>query len=189
MLVWVIALVVMINGKSVALRRFAWGASGGSITGMQNFLKDSLTAVKASGRLPWALVVGLSVSAACTAFVGLLLLTACMKRFDAAYSSTMFVGSFVISASIMSAIHYDTFQNLESVKQLVLYPSGLLILLSGVYLLITDIQTPPPDNTAESQTSSSDGPVMMQYDTEEVTEQTETEADEIDLPSTYRKLT
>ena len=73
-----------------------------------------------------------------TAFAGLLFLTACMKRYDATYSSAMFVGSFVVSASIMSAIHYDTFQHLQSLWNFVLYPAGLVILMAGVYILVVE---------------------------------------------------
>jgi hypothetical protein len=36
----------------------------------------------------------------------LLCLSSCMKRYDATYSAAMFVVSFVISASLMSAVHY-----------------------------------------------------------------------------------
>ena len=71
-----------------------------------------------------------------TSFGGLLFLTACMKRYDATYSAAMFVGSFVVAASIMSAIHYDTFQHLQHAHQLALYPAGLLVLVVGVYLLL-----------------------------------------------------
>ena len=121
------------------LRRFGWGVAGGSITGLQNFLKDSLTALKAShGRpLPWFEYLFVFLAAA-TAFGGLLFLTACMKRYDATYSSAMFVGSFVVSASIVSAVHYNTFQHLSSIWDWVLYPTGLLILMVGVTILAVE---------------------------------------------------
>mmetsp|Transcript_16175 Transcript_16175/g.44783 ORF Transcript_16175/g.44783 Transcript_16175/m.44783 type:complete len:382 (+) Transcript_16175:329-1474(+) len=122
------------------LRRFAWGCSGGAITGTQNFLKDSLTIIKATEpheKLPlifyplWALAAG-------TAFAGLLMLTACMKRYDATYSSASFVGSFVVSASIMAAVHYNTFQQLDGIVNYVLYPCGLAVLMVGVYVLVRE---------------------------------------------------
>jgi hypothetical protein len=128
----------MSTGTSKFMRRFSWGAAGGSITGLQNFLKDSLTVVKArEGSFPWYLPV-MVLLAVLTSFVGLLLLTACMKRYDATYSSAMFVGSFVISASIMSAAHYKTFANLETVWNCVLYPLGLVVLMAGVYILVLE---------------------------------------------------
>lgn len=76
--------------------------------------------------------------AAASAFLGLLMLTACMKRYDATYSAASFVGSFVVSASIMSAVHYDTFSSLENAVDFFLYPTGLLILMVGVYMLVRE---------------------------------------------------
>lgn len=116
--------------------RFCWGVSGGSITGLQNFLKDSLTILKLSssmGYYPWYLFIFM-LGGISSAFIGLLFLTACMKRYDATYSSSMFVGSFVISASIMAAVHYNTFQHLDG-KNIFLYPLGLFVLLCGVIML------------------------------------------------------
>jgi hypothetical protein len=83
--------------KSPILRRFAWGSCGGVITGLQNFLKDSLTIHKATphdGSYPWCFFL-FAFLAAASAFIGLLMLTACMKRYDATYSAASFVGSFV----------------------------------------------------------------------------------------------
>jgi hypothetical protein len=123
------------------LRRFSWGVSGGSITGLQNFLKDSLTIMKVCNQevlsYPWYSYIMLLLAIA-TSFSGLLLLTACMKRYDATFSAAMFVGSFVISASIMSAVHYHTFQDLEHVYNMILYPLGLCILMTGVVVLAVD---------------------------------------------------
>ena len=119
------------------LRRYAWGTCGGAITGLQNFLKDSLTIGKAvkDGSFPWFFPLFI-VLAGATAFLGLLMLTACMKRYDATYSASSFVGSFVVSASIMSAIHYQTFKYLVGIWNYILYPSGLIVLMIGVYLLV-----------------------------------------------------
>jgi len=134
----------MCYSHSPLLRRFAWGASGGSISGFQNFLKDALTLVKAANnpdmddKLPVGLLTVLILLAIVCAFGGLLLLTACMKRYNATYSASMYVGSFVISASIMSAIHYETLSNLEDLKNQILYPTGLAILMGGVSLLATE---------------------------------------------------
>jgi hypothetical protein len=134
---WFTVLTCWMRSNSANLKKFAWGVSGGSLTGYQNFLKDSLTLLKAKESVPVELLFGLVVGAIMTSFCGLLLLTACMKRYDATYSSTMFVGSFVIAASIMSAVHYDTFHHLSS-RDLFLYPTGLVILMSGVFLLIRE---------------------------------------------------
>mmetsp|Transcript_13582 Transcript_13582/g.30942 ORF Transcript_13582/g.30942 Transcript_13582/m.30942 type:complete len:116 (+) Transcript_13582:1090-1437(+) len=71
-----------------------------------------------------------------TAFVGLLCLAACMKRYDATYSSSMFVVSFVISASIMSWVHYDTLDHLNGAINLLMYPVGLATLFSGAFILV-----------------------------------------------------
>jgi drug/metabolite transporter (DMT)-like permease len=124
---------------SPVLRRFAWGSCGGSLTGPQNFLKDSLTILKDTAKhqqpLPWIFYLFI-VGAAGTAFGGLLFLTACMKRYDATYSAASFVGSFVVSASIMASAHYNTFGELEGVANYVLYPTGLVMLMIGVYILV-----------------------------------------------------
>ncbi|KAG7349363.1 hypothetical protein IV203_011960 [Nitzschia inconspicua] len=126
---------------SPVLRRFAWGCCGGSITGAQNFLKDSLTILKASKQyiqpLPSFFYLFV-ICAAGTAFSGLLILTACMKRYDATFSAASFVGSFVVSASIMAAAHYDTFAQLEGLFNYILYPTGLVMLMMGVYLLVRE---------------------------------------------------
>jgi hypothetical protein len=127
---------------SLSVKRFAWGVAGGSVTGLQNFLKDSLTVFKNvrnhnHASFPWWWYM-LVVMAAASAFGGLLLLTACMKRYDVTYSSAMFVGSFVVSASIMSAVHYDTFQHFVSIWSYTLYPVGLLVLMSGVWILVLE---------------------------------------------------
>ena len=129
------------------LKRFAWGAAGGSITGLQNFLKDSLTILKAkqAGTYPWYffVMVGLAIA---TAFSGLLLLTACMKRYDATYSSAMFVGSFVVSASAMSVVHYKTFSNLEERYDFIMYPVGVLVLMAGIYMLVHETRESIPES-------------------------------------------
>jgi drug/metabolite transporter (DMT)-like permease len=130
--------------QSPVLRKCAWGVSGGIVTGFQNFLKDTLTILKASqGRpLPQCVYYALIPCAVLTALGGLLLLTACMKRYDAAYSSTMFVGSFVVSASVMSAIHYHTFDHLPSRTSYIMYPMGLIILMTGVGILVAEVESP-----------------------------------------------
>jgi predicted permease len=151
---WMLLMFHWMRDRSVSptLKRFAWGISGGSITGLQNFLKDSLTIVKANNKdkmpgqgLSWFLPL-LGTMAIVSAFSGLLLLTACMKRYDATYSSAMFVGSFVVSASIMSACHYNTFAHLESMWNIILYPAGLLILMGGVYMLLKETKEAVADD-------------------------------------------
>lgn len=141
LIVYAIVLVYWINrSESFILRRFAWGCSGGAITGTQNFLKDSLTIIKATEpdqKLP-LIFYPLCLLGAGTAFTGLLVLTACMKRYDATYSSASFVGSFVVSASIMAAVHYDTFQELDGVLNYVLYPCGIFVLMVGVNVLVRE---------------------------------------------------
>mmetsp|Transcript_16219 Transcript_16219/g.44948 ORF Transcript_16219/g.44948 Transcript_16219/m.44948 type:complete len:508 (-) Transcript_16219:127-1650(-) len=128
------------SSSSTVLRKFAWGTAGGAITGFQNFLKDALTILhlKTSGQidtLPWFFALFLLLAVA-TAFGGLLLLNQCMKRYDATFSAAMFVGSFVVSASIMSSIHYHTIRGLDGIINYVMYPTGLLVLMVGVLILV-----------------------------------------------------
>jgi len=119
------------------LKRFGWGVAGGSITGLQNFLKDALTVLKDNRDkvIPPFLFFVLLAGAIATAFGGLLILAACMKRYDTTFSAAMFVGSFVVSASIMSAIKYHTFSHLENLVDQFLYPIGLVLLIIGVLML------------------------------------------------------
>ena len=142
------------GGNDSMLRKFAWGTCGGALTGVQNFLKDALTITKAKREYhghdpnfhyPWYFSF-FCVLAGATAFIGLLLLTACMKRYDAAYSSATFVGSFVVSASIMSAVHYKTFEMLQDMWNYILYPLGLVILMIGVYILVHEKHHNPDDD-------------------------------------------
>jgi len=134
--------IIIMNSSNKRLRMFAWSVSGGSITGLQNFLKDSLIIMKDAKKTgtayPWFFYLFICL-AMISAFVGLLLLTACMKRYDATFSAATFVGSFIISASIMSAIHYHTFQNLHTFQNYFLYPIGIFVLLTGVEILIADM--------------------------------------------------
>lgn len=126
--------------ESHVLKRFAWGCSGGAITGAQNFLKDALIVLHATPtgqRVPVLFVVFLGLAGG-TAFAGLLLLTACMKRYDATYSAATFVGSFVVSASIMAIVHYDTFGELDGILNYVMYPFGMTVLMLGVYGLVRE---------------------------------------------------
>jgi choline-glycine betaine transporter len=140
MFFWMMVLVyIIVQRPSPTLRRFAWGVSGGSVTGFQNFLKDSLTIIKAVGEkdeaFPWYFYIMVILGIA-SSFGGLLFLTACMKRYDATFSSAMFVGSFVISASIMAAVHYQTFEHLENLSNYIMYPFGLIVLMIGVAMLV-----------------------------------------------------
>jgi cytochrome c biogenesis protein CcdA len=77
-----------------------------------------------------------------------------MKRYDATFSSAMFVGSFVISASIMSAVHYDTFQNLESIWNWIMYLLGLMILMAGVKMLVSATTQQPLVQQEETATAT-----------------------------------
>ena len=130
---------IRIYPHRTTLRKCSWGCVGGCITGFQNFLKDSLTIANATrrtgGTLPGIFYL-LVIMAMATAFVGLLCLAACMRRYDATYSSSMFVVSFVISASVMSWVHYDTLEHLNGAINLLMYPVGLATLFSGAFILV-----------------------------------------------------
>lgn len=136
---------LMMYPPTPTLRRFAWGVASGSITGFQNFLKDSLSIIKACDNeglsLPWYFYI-LASCAALTAFSGLLILTRCMKRYDATFSSSMFVGSFIISATIMASVHYHTFSHLVGIINWIMYPVGLGTLMVGLYMLVQDTEEP-----------------------------------------------
>ena len=177
MLLWMIGLTFMMLQGSSPWKRFAWGVSGGSITGFQNFLKDGLTILSITSKqrqeqqnqIPYPTILYVFIfSGLGTALIGLLLLTACMKRYDATYSASMFVGSFVIAASIMSAVHYHTFQNLETIWNYIFYPVGLLILLAGVLLLAfvpststNPIRVATTNEGSQVYATSSNNPIVL----------------------------
>lgn len=112
-----------------------------SVTGFQNFLKDALTIFdvwikeRRSFYLPPEFFLFLFLSML-TSFAGLLCLSSCMKRYDATYSAAMFVVSFVVSASLMSAVHYHTFEHLDGFTNYVMYPLGLGTLFLGAFILV-----------------------------------------------------
>ena len=117
--------------------RVAWGVAGGFVTGFWNFIKDAITLVQLSPslwNLPWYFF-GLCATALVTAGAGMMIMAECMKRYDATYTSGTYAGSLTLAASVVSAMHYRTFDNLSGVS-LVLYPLGLGILMMGVGLLI-----------------------------------------------------
>ena len=177
LIVYIIVLIYWINrSESFILRRFAWGCSGGAITGAQNFLKDSLTIIKATEphqKLP-LIFYPLCLLGAGTAFVGLIMLTACMKRYDATYSSASFVGSFVVSASIMAAVHYNTFQELDGVLNYVLYPCGIIVLMVGVYVLVRESSEFSEYDDSPEQQREPDGNDEIGFDDSEVRSFTQT---------------
>lgn len=177
---YLILMVYWINySQSSTLRRFAWGCSGGAITGAQNFLKDSLTIIKArDAEQKLSLIFyPLSFMAAITAFVGLLFLTVCMKRYDATYSAASFVGSFVVSASVMAAVHYNTFAEINGVLNSVLYPSGIFVLMVGVYLLVRDYSEcrQGDDSTDQQRQLDSNNNDEVDFDSEDMFGYTELE--------------
>ena len=84
-----------------------------------------------------------------------------MKIYDATFSASMFVGSFIISASIMADIHYHTFENLTGVINYIMYPTGLGVLLIGLYLSVNDIpglDSPQHYSDASDDQTSSNEP-------------------------------
>lgn len=142
------------KSKAPAWQRFAWGSCGGAITGPQNFIKDSLTTLKAviatpGVKIPWFFPL-LIVLACVTSFVGLLLFTAAMKRYNATYCAAAYVGSYVMSASINSIMHYDTFASLPGAWNDAMYPFGLFVLMMGVYLLeVTGVEEESSEDVEE----------------------------------------
>jgi len=137
-LLWLFGMWYGINvSQNPAFQRFAWGVTGGTLTGIQCFVKDALTILSLTSsiwRLPWIFYVLLFLGIAMAAG-GLAVSTLCMKRFDATYCSAMNAAALVLSATVMGAVHYDDFGNLDSVHSYVLYPLGLLIILWGLYVL------------------------------------------------------
>ena len=141
--------------KTSLLKKMAWGSVGGAITGFQNYLKDSLTIFKASRKdgdpLPPMFYL-LFLMAITTGFAGLLCLSACMKRYDATYASAMFVVSFVITASLMSAVHYHTFADIGGERRIVMYLMGLAVLIYGAIILVR----PKAANRSDKERSDSE---------------------------------
>jgi len=136
--------------QSFPVKKIAWGSIGGSVAGFQNFLKDALSILAVANKLQGSTASGggemlrslpppffaLAGLAALTGVAGLLCLAACMKRYDAVFSQGMFVVSFVVSASLMSMVHYRTVEHLEGVVDCVMYPIGLVLLFLGAFILV-----------------------------------------------------
>jgi drug/metabolite transporter (DMT)-like permease len=159
----IVLLYWMFWGTNPFCKRFAWGVAGGILTGCQNFIKDFITMVQiilrdgygdyhqtahwmifmTPWKLPWYFF-GMLVAAGAFAGVGLIIFVGCMKRYDATYSAGIEAGSLTLTASLMSALHYHTFANLQQRGgdsssynwSLILYPTGLAILMVGVCLLM-----------------------------------------------------
>ena len=121
------------------LTKMAWGSLGGAIVGFQNFLKDAMTiftvATSEGDRLP-AIFYLLFILAVATAITALMCISASMKRYDATYASAMFVASVVISTSLMSAVHYHTFEEIEGAGDIIMYLLGLAVLIYGATILV-----------------------------------------------------
>ena len=138
---WVSFLQYCINvSKNPVAQRFAWGVIGGSITGMQLFIKDTFVLWNLSANWqPWKqpiifyilLVLGIAVPLA-----GLAMLTRCMKRYDVTYSNAMNAGALVVSTSLMGAVHHKTFSNLASRRRAIMYIIGLATVLVGLVVLV-----------------------------------------------------
>ena len=139
------------------------GTTSGVFCGSPNFLKDALSIAKAcrasNQALPWYFYL-FAILAAVLGIIGMFVLNRCMKIYDATFSVSMFVGSLIISVSIMAEIHYHTFEHLTGWIGYIMYPTGLVVLLIGIYLLVSDIPDDldfPQQDSDESddQTSSS----------------------------------
>mmetsp|Transcript_9036 Transcript_9036/g.18257 ORF Transcript_9036/g.18257 Transcript_9036/m.18257 type:complete len:380 (-) Transcript_9036:29-1168(-) len=119
--------------------KIAWGIGGGSISGLLMFIKDALDLISTSNRFHWQIPVFIFL-AIFVGVAGLIFLSHCMKRFDATYSASMFVVSYIVSATVMSTIRYNMFDRINGPMQLAFYPIGMTILFIGVYFLMVDKQ-------------------------------------------------
>jgi len=138
---WIVLLVGLINYGDGTERRFSWGVIGGSVTGVQPFPKDALAVISGLQHenvpleeYPPGLFFLLFLASAMP-LIGLALLMQCMRRFDASFSASMFVGSMIISVSVMSAVRYDTFGHVDSILNGIFYTLGLCVLTSGCVVL------------------------------------------------------
>ena len=166
---WMALLVGLIHSSSASEQRFAWGVIGGSVAGVQPFIKDALAVISGLQQdnvpleqYPSGLFV-LLLLAGVLPLIGLVLLMQCMRRYDASYSGSMFVGSMIVSVSVVSAVRYHTFDHLNGFSDAVLYVLGLCILTSGCVVLacegdVTLSETYPNDMKKEDslRRSSSD---------------------------------
>jgi len=140
-LLWMGLLWYCINvSNDTVVQRFAWGVAGGSITGIQCFIKDALVVLnlahdKRPWKLPWTFFILLALGIS-MAVGGLSILTRCMKRYDVTFSNAMNAGSMVVSASIIGAVHNKTFSNLGSTLRVTWYLIGLFTVLVGLSILV-----------------------------------------------------
>jgi hypothetical protein len=162
------------SSSSHNLKRLAWGAAGGSVTGLQHFVKDFLTLLVILPKFQQSLVHALSgkihldslawyyfitfitlgLLSILTATSGMLLLTACMERYSVTFSSALFMGSMVLNSSLMSAIHYQTFSHISTTSNKVMYPIGLIILLGGVVKISASTDADETENRSDKLLST-----------------------------------
>ena len=164
---WLFLLGGMICFGSTTDNRVAWGLVGGSVTGVQPFIKDALAVVTGLriDRIPISdyprEIFVLFLLSAVIPLVGLALLMGCMKRYDATYSSSMFVGSMIMSVSVMSAVRYKTFEHIDCMWSATMYVFGLCVLVGGtVILACEDVTTSPQQPSPMEDNSSTQGSVF-----------------------------
>eukprot|EP00546_Thalassionema_frauenfeldii_P019858 CAMPEP_0178895420 /NCGR_PEP_ID=MMETSP0786-20121207/578_1 /TAXON_ID=186022 /ORGANISM="Thalassionema frauenfeldii, Strain CCMP 1798" /LENGTH=365 /DNA_ID=CAMNT_0020565651 /DNA_START=173 /DNA_END=1270 /DNA_ORIENTATION=- len=138
--IWVTFLLVEINWGSPRWCRSAWGAIGGSLTGgTSNFIKDAM-ALGSSNSISdyfthYMVLCGLLLGAGLFSLSSLIFSIQCMKRYDVAFSCASYTGAMMFSVSVMSAVHYNTFNHLGGWLSYVFYPIGILSTLSGCLIL------------------------------------------------------
>ena len=139
MTVWFLILIALVHSSPPCWTRFAWGVSGGCVTGFLCFIKDAIALSSGlnGDPLPYDLLL-LWFCAAIFPLIGLILLMMCIKRYDVTYSSSMFVVGLVCTASLMAAVHYHTFDHLTSRLSFSMYFVGILVLIVGAILLAVE---------------------------------------------------
>ena len=142
MAIWFLLITILIYSGTPNWRRFAWGVSGGCVTGFMCFVKDALALTDGytGNEYPYDWYILWACALIFPAF-GLMLLMACIKRYDVTYSSSMFVVGLVCTTSIMSAVHYHTLEHLKYCFNFIMYFIGIFVLIFGAILLATEIYT------------------------------------------------
>jgi hypothetical protein len=137
------------------LRRFAWGAAGGTVGGNLFILKATLETLGAWDAWEFYLMLLGTIAVAAG---GLKLMDMGLKRYDALFIATMYQGFFIFFGAASGIAFYRDLDCQASWKYVV-YPLGLVICLAGVAIVVLTADAEATEVPIEKATSADKGAV------------------------------